>query len=158
MENNTQASKKKVLNNNAIGILLVLNILIGMVNMVENLTSNDIAHAQVDNSNEEAKRKDNENEVDLEGNEATHKVVDVDNATEQIGTTKLYYAHGNGNEAWFTARETSSPNEIQADWYIDKKTLAKANIELELLSHNDTVEVVYVVNELYEYFEIVAVK
>ena len=137
-------------NNNAIALLVLLNILVSIIilfNMNKSDVNEHVAYANSIDTNElEPTRKGNdENEVDpKEEEEILFNVKTVASQSNESDTMPLYFSHADEQGTYFTYRKTEKPHEWETGyWYIDYDTLLNANINPFALKHNTEIASIY---------------
>lgn len=149
-------------NNNAIALLVLLNILVSIIilfNMNKSDIDEHVAYANSIEMNEiEPTRKGNEeNEVDpKEEEDILFNIESVTQHSADVNTIPLYFSHADEHGTFFTYTKTEQPKKWeQGYWYIDYRTLINANINPFALKHNTEIQgVYYPSNELGDSFAI----
>ena len=142
--------KRKVLNNNAIGFLLGINILLLFIGIaVDNTSEEDstaVAHASSTLSNEEKRKND-----DIESNEeydVTFELESVAHFSEGIKGLPMFYSHADNNGVYFTYMTTENPKSFESGyWFVSYEVLDKGYYKADLLEHNDKLEAIYIADE-----------
>ena len=142
--------KRKVLNNNAIGFLLGINILLLFIGIaVDNASEEDstaVAHASSTLSNEE-KRKNDDIEA-YEEYDVTFELESVAHFSEGIKGIDMFFSHIDENGAYFTYMKTESPKTFESGyWFVPFEVLEKGYYNANYLEHNDKLESIFIVDE-----------
>ena len=142
--------KHKVLNNNAIGLLLGINILllfIGVaVNTINKEDNTSIALANSTLSQEEKRRND-----DIENSEeydVTFELESVAHFSENIEGIEMFFSHVDEKGAYFTYVPTESPKSFESGyWFVSFEVLEKGYYNADYLEHNDKLESIFIADE-----------
>ena len=143
--------KRKVLNNNAIGFLLGINILLLLIGIAINTIDKEeyesIAHASATLSQEERRRND-----DVKNNEeydVTFELESVSNSSENIKGIEMFLSHVDEKGAYFTYVPTENPKSFEGGyWFVSFEVLEKGHYNPAYLEHNDKLESIFIVDEL----------
>lgn len=149
--------KRKVLNNNALGILLTINALLLIVSIVQHFGSNevvsDIAHASSQDEKEavniEEKRKNDDNEnSDEETFSYTFEIDSVAHFSENIEGITMYFSHTDNKGAYFTYVATEKPKQwVDGYWFVTHDAMKKGFYNVDVLDHNDVLQSIYIADE-----------
>lgn len=161
----TNKKPKKRLNNNAIGLLLVLNLIAISINIVSNNNHDDAlnvvyasANDETIKSDEKRRNSDNDSEEEVNDFDVTYNVKSVVNDTENAKGFKMYVAFKGTDGIYFTYAQTKNAKEWHSGyWYASNDVLKQANYNIDLLHHNDELTSIYVIdNANGDYLELVS--
>lgn len=149
--------KRKVLNNNAIGFLLGINILLLFIGIaVDNASEEDntaVAHASSTLSSEEKRKND-----DIESNEeydVTFELESVAHFSEEIEGIDMFFSHTDENGAYFTYMQTESPKSFESGyWFVSYEVLEKGYYNADYLEHNDKLESIFIADANGDYMQL----
>lgn len=138
--------KRRILNNNGIGLLLLINAILLFVNILQQLNSDsikEVVYASDYQTDEKRKNDDNESN-DEETFTYTFKIDSVAHHSEIEGFP-MYFSHADEKGAYFTYMETEYPKEWKDGyWFVTHEALEKGSYDIDLLSHNDELRSIFI--------------
>lgn len=148
-------------NNNAIALMIGLNILVSTITLFNVNGTPDMTTKAYAQTIEEPNQKVNEeNKVDTKEEDIIFNVESVTQSNAKVNTIPLYFSHATDHGTFFTYTKTDEPKTWeQGYWYIDYNTLFLANINPTLLRHNDEIQGVFypsIEGNVFEIKEVVA--
>ena len=144
--------KRKVLNNNAIGILLLINVVLLTINIITmfgtNKDLNEVAYASESSELlevDEKRKNDDDESVDEETFAFTYNIQSISLSSQNIDGIPMYFSHSDSKGAYFTYMKTDQPKEWKDGyWFASHDVMKQGNYDINLLTHNDELRTVYV--------------
>lgn len=143
---------KKILNNNAIALLLFLNLLATIINIVENNHNNvmPVAYASTNENtpetDEKRKNSDNEGEEEYTNDiQIDFELESVAHFSEEIKGIPMYVAFKDDEGVYFTYAHTENPESWEGGyWYVSNEVLKQGYYDVDLLQHDDELRAIYI--------------